>query len=440
MARILIVEDDDLQRQALADLLRQEGHEVVAFRTGEEALEAFPLFDLALVDLRLPGMDGLALLKALKSRDPEAEVILITAYGTVETAVEAMKQGAYDYITKPLDFEELRLTVERALQRRALEQEVRFLREELSRVQGVPELIAESPAMKEVMSLVARVGPTNATVLIRGESGVGKEVIARAIHQASRRKKGRFVAVSVAAIPETLLEAELFGYEKGAFTGAARAKPGKFELASGGTLFLDEIGDMPLALQVKLLRALQEREIERLGGIRPIPVDVRIIAATHRDLEALIREGRFREDLYYRLNVVTIWVPPLRERREDILPLAHHFLRKYAEETGKPVKGFTREAERLLLEYPWLGNVRELENAVERAVVLTRNAYIGPEDLPMGGRAFASSLRLEDVEREHILRVLRLTQGNLTRAAELLGIHRNTLREKIRRYGLKPPF
>jgi transcriptional regulator with PAS, ATPase and Fis domain len=291
--------------------------------------------------------------------------------------------------------------------------------------------------MKEILSLVYRVAPSQATVLITGESGTGKELLARAIHEASQRK-GRFVAVSCAAIPDTLLESELFGYERGAFTGADRAKPGKFELADGGTLFLDEVGDLPPLLQPKLLRVLQEREVERLGGTRPTKVDVRVVAATNQDLKKKVSEGKFREDLYYRLNVVNINIPPLRERKEDILPLAYHFLKIFREELKKPVEGFTREAERLLLKYNWPGNVRELENAIERAVVLTRKNFIVPEDLPISvDRVEEEPLRLEEVEARHIKRVLDMAGGNMTKASQILCIHRNTLREKMRRYGIR---
>jgi DNA-binding NtrC family response regulator len=439
MARILVVDDEASQRDLLGGILGKEGHEVLAAESGERGLElAQRGVDLALVDLRLPGMDGIETLEKLKELDPSLEVVIVTAYGSVQTAVSAMKRGASDYITKPVDVEELLLLIDRALKRRDLETEVRFLKEELDRVQGGPEIIAESPAMKEVMSLVYRVAQSKATVLVTGESGTGKELISRALHLGSDRKDKRFVALSCSALPENLIESELFGHERGAFTGAVASKPGKLELADQGTLFLDEIGDLSLPVQVKLLRVLQTMEFERLGSNRTIHADVRVVAATNQDLEARIEAKEFREDLYYRLHVVSIHIPPLRDRREDILPGAGHFLRRYAAELGKPVRGFTKEARDALLGYDWPGNLRELENMVERAVVLTRRDLIEPEDLALhresGGEP--SSLRLDDLEARHIERVLRMTGGNMGQAADVMGIHRNTLREKIRRYGI----
>ncbi len=437
--RILVVEDDPGQAQALADFLRARGFQVKTVATRAEACRP-RLVDLALVDLRLPDGNGLEVLRCLKHRDPDVPVILMTAYASIESAVEAMKQGAYDYLTKPLDLARLWITVQRALEHRALHREVRELREELQRFHDLPDLIARSPAMQQVLSLVRRVAPTDTTVLITGESGTGKELVARTLHRLSGRK-GRFVAVSVASLPDTLVEAELFGYERGAFTGAERARPGRFEAAQHGTLFLDEIGELPPAIQVKLLRVLQERTVERLGSHEPIPLDVRLVAATNRNLEQLVREGRFREDLYYRLNVVHIVLPPLRERREDIVPLAEYFLDRFRRELHKPVEGFTREALYALLEYPWPGNVRELQNVIERAVVLTRHSLITPEDLalphPTPGGPERPVPTLEQVEREHIQRVLALTRGNLSEAARLLGIHRNTLRQKLKAWGLR---
>lgn len=438
MRSILIVDDEEPQREALGGYLKKRGFHVLKAGSGEEALELVGQgIDIAIVDLKLPGMDGLELLNRLKRLDPKIEVLVVTAYGSIETAVVAMKSGAFHYLTKPIDLEELNLLIDRAFEKLELEKEVRLLREELKDLKKVPDIVAESPLMKEVLSLIFRVAPTQATVLLTGESGTGKELLARAIHEASPRKNARFVAISCAAIPETLLESELFGYEKGAFTGAERAKPGKFELADRGTLFLDEVGDLPKTLQPKLLRVIQERELERLGGTRPIKTDVRLIAATNQDLEGKVKDGTFREDLYYRLNVVTIRIPPLRERREDVLPLAYHFLKKFSEEIKKPILGFTREAERLLLSYTWPGNVRELENAVERAVVLTRKNYIEVRDLPIASPEMEEEpLRLEEVEAKHIKRVLRMTGGNLSKASEILGIHRNTLREKMKKYRL----
>jgi two-component system NtrC family response regulator len=437
MHKILIVDDEKTQREALAGFLEGENYVTLTAERGEEGIKLSKGVDLVLLDLKLPDMDGLEVLSKIKEEDPEIEVIMLTAYGTIETAVSAIKRGAFDYLTKPIDLEKLLLVIKRALEKKEMEREIRFLREELVRYTGEPLIIAESNKMKEVLSLAVRVAQSSSSVLLYGESGTGKELLARAIHYSSPRRTKRFVAISCAALPETLLESELFGYEKGAFTGAVKSKPGKFEVANGGTLFLDEIGDIPLSIQVKLLRVLQEREIERLGSNEPRKVDVRIISATNQKLEEKIKEGKFREDLYYRLNVVTIEIPPLRERKEDIIPLANHFLEKFKRELGKPIEGFTREARELLLSYNWPGNVRELQNVIERAVVLTRSNLIGKGDLPLPTPREKEEIRtLEDLERKHIERVLRETGWNINRASQILGIHRNTLRLKIRKYGI----
>jgi len=436
MAEILIVEDERAQREALAGYLRKTGHRVTTAASGTEALEGNSVPDVVLLDLRLPDIHGLDLLKKLREKHPDAEIIVITAYGTVRTAVEAMKLGAFDYLTKPVDLDELLLIIGRALEKHERDLEVSFLKEEVEKFRPQTGLIGESAAIKEVLSMIYRVAPSGATVLITGESGTGKELAARTLHAASPRKNRRFVAVSCAAIPESLLESELFGYERGAFTGATRSKPGKFELADGGTLFLDEIGDLPTSLQVKLLRVLQEKEVERLGSTLPRKVDVRIIAATNQDLRKKVEEGSFREDLFYRINTINIHIPPLRERKEDILPLAEFFLRKFSKEMGKDIKGFDREARKALLSYQWPGNVRELINVVERAVVLTRKNIITADLLAL--EPLKSPFpTLEELEREHIKRALDLAGGNLTRASELLGIHRNTLREKLKKYNLR---
>jgi len=436
MAEILIVEDERAQREALAGYLRKAGYKVATVATGTEALEGNSVPDVVLLDLRLPDMHGLDLLKKLREKNLDAEIIVITAYGTVRTAVEAMKLGAFDYLTKPVDLDELLLIIDRALEKHEREMEVNFLREEVERFRPKTELIGESAAIKEVLSMIYRVAPSSATVLITGESGTGKELVARTLHVASPRKNRRFVAVSCAAIPESLLESELFGYERGAFTGATKSKPGKFELADGGTLFLDEIGDLPLALQVKLLRVLQEKEVERLGSTLPRKVDVRIIAATNQDLREKVKEGSFREDLFYRINTINIHIPPLRERKKDILPLAEFFLRKFSREMRKDIKGFDREAKKALLSYQWPGNVRELINVVERAVVLSRKNIITADLLAL--EPLKSPFpTLEELEREHIKKAIELAGGNLTRASELLGIHRNTLRVKIKKYNLR---
>ena len=436
MAEILIVEDERAQREALAGYLRKAGYDVVTAATGKEAFEVKSTPDVVLLDLRLPDMEGIDLLKKLREMNPDTEIIVITAYGTVRTAVEAMRLGAFDYLTKPVDLDELLLIIGRALEKHERDLEVSFLKEEVEKFRPQTGLIGESPAIKEVLSMIYRVAPSNATVLITGESGTGKELVARILHAASPRKDRRFVAVSCAAIPESLLESELFGYERGAFTGATKPKPGKFELAHGGTLFLDEIGDLPISLQVKLLRVLQEKEVERLGSTVPRKVDVRIIAATNQDLRKKVEGGSFREDLYYRINTINIHIPPLRERKEDILPLAEFFLRKFSREMGKDIKGFDREARKALLSYQWPGNVRELINVVERAVVLTRKNII-TADLLMLEQLKSPFPTLEELEREHIKKALKISGGNLTRASELLGIHRNTLREKLKKYNLR---
>lgn len=440
MHKILIVDDEAHQRELLQGSIAREGYSVKTASSGEEAVELVKTegFDVAMVDLKMTGMDGISTLKQIKEVDPDTSVIIMTAYGTVETAVDAMKEGAFDYLTKPLNVTEVKLILKREVERRAILAENRLLREELEEKFSPENIVAESEGMKEVLSTVARVAKADATVLIRGESGTGKEVVARAIHSASLRSEGSFVPVSCAALPETLLEAELFGCEKGAFTGADKRRLGRFELANRGTIFLDEIGDIPLSTQVKLLRVLQAKQFERLGGTAPISVDVRIIAATNQDLEAKIREKTFRDDLYYRLNVVSLEIPPLRERREDILPLADHFLKKYSSQTGKRIEGISRESRDALLRYSWPGNIRELENWVERAVVLSRQEVIATFNLPAQsaqGEEYGQK-SLEGVERRHIERILRETGGNLTRAAQILRIHRNTLRQKIRKLGI----
>ncbi len=439
-AKILVIEDEELQRTELLDLLKEANFHVEGAASGHEALEKLEseYFDIVLIDRRLPDTDGIELLKQIKALDPTIDAIIVTAYGSIDTAVAAIKAGAYDYITKPVDVEELILRINHIVEKRSMEIELRALREELAEKLDI-DFVFKSEQMRRVMDMVSHVAPTSSTVLITGESGTGKEMIARIIHQLSGRR-GRFVAVACPSIPESLIEAELFGYEKGAFTGAVGSKPGKFELADKGTIFLDEIGDMPMFAQAKILRVLQEREVERLGATKARKVDVRVIAATNQNLEELVREGRFREDLYYRINVIHIHIPPLRERKEDIIPLAEHFLKKISTQLHKQVSGFSREAVELLLSYDWPGNVRELENAVERAVVLAKTNLILPQDLPISLKSERrASLKLEDVEKEHIALVLNLTDWNISRAAEILGIHRNTLREKIKRYGLRQP-
>ncbi len=467
-ARILVADDEPSIRWLLERLLRQAGHAVTVVEDGAAALaraSAEP-FDLAFVDIRMPGLDGLEALSRLRVESPETAVIVMTAHGSVRSAVEAMQRGAYDYLAKPFDNDEVLLLVERALSAKALAREVVELRTGIQEVWEFGALVGKSPRMQEVYKTIGRIAGTDVTVLIQGESGTGKEVVARAIHHYSRRAGKPFVAVSCAAIPATLLEAELFGHERGAFTDAHQRRLGKFELANGGTVYLDEVADMGPELQPKLLRVLQEREFERIGGADPIRVDVRVVAATNRDLEAMIRDGRFREDLYYRLNVVSLTLPPLRERREDIPFLVDHFLAKYAGELGE--RALSADALDRLLAYAWPGNVRELENVIQHAMVMAGGGVILPEHLPitpgagapppregtleqliqakldecvrgLGSREAANlyELVLGLVERPLLRAVLRETGGNQLRAAALLGINRNTLRKKLRALGLK---
>ncbi|MFN3476031.1 MAG: sigma-54-dependent transcriptional regulator [Candidatus Methylomirabilales bacterium] len=439
---ILVADDDQGHREALERILVKEGYDVLLAEDGRAALDLLrkrPV-DLLLADLKMPGMSGLELLKATKAMNPEVEVIVVTGYGSIEEAVLAMKEGAYDFLTKPVKRVSLLKAIEKALERQTLVRENRALKLRLKEIQTRGGIIGTSPAIQRILDLVQQIAPSSATVLIQGESGTGKEVIAKAIHQGSPRRERPFVKVNCAALPETLLESELFGYERGAFTGAVTSKPGRFELAHGGTLFLDEVGDLSLATQAKLLRVLQEGEFERLGGTKTLQVDVRIVAATNQDLAQAVKEKRFREDLYYRLNVITITLPPLRERREDIPLLAQHFLMLYARRNNKMIKGFSREAFDLLVDYPWPGNVRELENAIERAVVLSRDEVIDVDDLPEalvgeapGERAITIPLGtpLEEVERRLIEETLRHTKGDKTLAAKLLGIASRTIYRKL---------
>ncbi len=450
--RILLVEDDEAQAKILADYLKHKNFEVDTAFSATEALQKFHQgsFELVLLDWRLPDEDGLTLLPKIKEKAPFTQVIMLTAFATVERAVEAIKRGAYHYLTKPVNLEELLLIIEKALKESRLEREVELLRarlEELSPPQ-TPEIVAQSPYMKEILRLAAKVAQTDATVLILGESGTGKEVLANLVYQLSPRQNKPFLKINCAAIPEGLLESELFGHEKGAFTGADKAKPGLFELAHHGTLFLDEIGDLPLPLQAKLLRVLQDGTIRRLGSLKEIRVDVRIIAATNKDLEEMVKDGSFREDLFWRLNVFTLKIPPLRERKEDILPLAEAFLQKFSRKHGKDLRGFSREALEALLSYHFPGNVRELENIVERAVILAENEIITKEDLPplLKGQteaipALLKTLPLPEavalLEKERLKEAMLNANGVKTRAAELLGISERVLRYKLAKYGLE---
>jgi DNA-binding NtrC family response regulator len=445
--RILIVDDEESQRRQLAGFLKKQSFNVTTADSGAEAINLCrdKSFEIALIDLKMPGMDGIELLKKLKESSPEIQVIMMTAYGSVETAVEAMKLGAYHYVNKPVNLDELKLNISKALESHHLLMENKYLKEELEQRYRDLQIIGESKGIKEVLSTVSRVAKTNSTVLLRGESGTGKELVARAIHGLSDRAHKRFVAVSCAALPETLFESELFGHEKGAFTGAIKSREGRFELADGGTLFLDEVGDIPLETQVKLLRVIESQEFERLGGKETTKVDVRIISATNHDLERKIREKSFREDLYYRLNVISVFIPPLRERREDILLLVDHFIKKANQKCGKAIKGITPAVKDIILNYDWPGNVRELENVIERGVVLSRTDVIDKSDLPYLGlvtdrtleNTSAASLSMKDVEKNHILKVLKRNSWNLIKSAEILGIHRNTLRLKMKEYGIE---
>jgi DNA-binding NtrC family response regulator len=437
--KILIVDDELVVRDSLGKWFTSEGYTARPTGSAREALEAIQQmeFDIALIDIKMPGMDGMELQSRLHEADPELTVIIMT--GSVETAVQALKHGAYDYITKPVDPDELSHLVANALEHKRARREVVRLRENLQEVFPSTELIGKSAAMKKVTELIEMVAPTEATVLITGESGTGKEVVARAIHAAGPRRYMPMVTIHCGALTETLLESELFGHEKGAFTGAQYRKKGKFEIADGGSVFLDEISDISLKTQTDLLRVLQEKEIVRVGGNQQIKVDFRCIAATNKNLEALVKEGTFRPDLYYRLHVFCIDLPPLRERRDDIPLLVNHFLNKFCMATSRAMPQLSAEALEVLMRHDWPGNVRELENAVERALVVGRGPEIRPADFsfqfqadePKGGKT------LDDVERAHIERILRETQHNLSRAARILDIDRTTLYNKLRRYGLR---
>jgi DNA-binding NtrC family response regulator len=445
---ILLVDDEPVQREMIEGYLKKQGFELTAADNAERALGLFrqDAFDLVLTDQKMAKMSGLELLQAVHAINPETPVILITAFGTIEAAVAALKQGAVDYLTKPLNLDELLHRIRLVSDRSRIVTENRELREALRERYRIEGVIGESGPMLDVISLVRRVAPSEATVLIRGESGTGKELIAKAIHFASPRAGGPLVKVNCAALPEALLESELFGHEKGAFTGAVTSRQGRFELANGGTLFLDEIGDLPLHLQAKLLRVLQEREYEKVGSSRPVKVNVRILAASHRPLEDLIKAGQLREDLYYRLNVVTILIPPLRERRSDLSLLIDHFLRRFAEKNGKTIRGLGHEAREILLRYDYPGNVRELENIIERAVVLTRDDVIGINDLPLTvqepeiadrDRETNLTVAVEALERRMIRDALARSDGVQTRAAELLGMSERGLRYKMIKYGFR---
>ena len=439
-AGLLIVDDELIVRDSLSKWFREEGYEVIAAESAKDALErmAERHFDLALVDIKMPGTDGVELQRRMHEIDPDMVVIIMTGYASVETAVTALKNGAYDYVSKPFDPEDIAHTLRNALAHKHAERENVRLRETLATVAGPKELVGQSPAMMRVLEAIQTVGPTEATVLITGESGTGKELCARAVHAASNRRFNPFVVIHCGALTETLLESELFGHEKGAFTGAQYRKKGSFEVAEGGTVFLDEIGDISLKTQTDLLRVLQEREITRVGSTHPIHVDFRCVAATNKDLEALIEEGKFRPDLYYRLNVFQIKLPPLRERRSDIPLLVDVFMRKFSAAMSKRITRVAPEAMELLDNYPWPGNVRELENAVERAMVVAQEPELRAQDFSLKLTAPEPEPRtLEDAERAHILAVLEACHGNQSMAAGILDIDRVTLHNKLKKYGWK---
>jgi DNA-binding NtrC family response regulator len=447
--RILIVDDEANARTALAELLRDEGYSVETAADGFKALPKLEEFapDLVLTDLNMPGMDGIELMRKARARDPEIVAVVMTAYGAVDTAVSAMRQGAADYITKPINIDELTLVLERALERRRLRAETGQLRERLAQRHRVSNLVGSSPPMQEVVDTVLQVAPSRASVLITGESGTGKELIAAALHEHSPRARGPFVKLHCAALAETLLESELFGHERGAFTGAVARRDGRFQQADGGTLFLDEIGEISPAIQVKLLRFLQTHEMTRVGGNQTIKVDVRVVAATNRNLPQRVKDGLFREDLFYRLNVVSIEMPPLRARPSDIPLLAMHFLARYAAENGKTITGFTDETLERLVRHSWPGNVRELENVIERAVVVARGEAIRAEDLgpslATGEEAAEGAMpripgaTMAELERYAILKTLEHTGGSTSRAAEILGISTRTIQYRLQDYQKK---
>lgn len=451
---ILIVDDEAPQRVILSGFLKQKKYKILEAASPEEAKKIADsnLIDLILSDLKMPGGSGIDLLREIKKINPEIQLVIITAHGTIENAVEAMKEGAFDYLIKPVNLDELDLLIRKIFERKNLISENKYLKEQLNEKYGIKGLIAYSKAMDDVLNLAARVADSKATVLIRGESGTGKEVLAKAIHFASTRAENPFVAVNCAALNENLLESEMFGHEKGSFTGADKQKQGRFEIADTGTLFLDEVGDLPASTQIKLLRVLQEGHFERVGGTTTLNTDVRIISATNRNIEQLISENRFREDLYYRLNVVTINIPPLRERKEDLVHLIDHFIKKYIADTKKEKAEFSKEAMDLLMKYDYPGNVRELENIVHHSIVLARNEIITTDDLPMNLKTLTSETRdvpiatdenlsfteqVDNLEKRLIFEALDKTGGNQTKAAKMLGISERNLRYRLNKWGMK---
>ena len=447
---LLIVDDEQGQREILSGYLKKKGYTVYTASSGTEGIQSvknYPI-DIIISDFKMPDKTGIEVLEAVKSINPEISFVMVTAFGTIENAVKAMRLGAYDYLAKPIDLDELDILLERIIEHKNLKSENQYLKQQLEERFKISSIISQSPRMEEAVNLAARVAESKATVLITGENGTGKEVLAKAIHFISPRKNNPFIAVNIPALSENLMESEIFGHERGAFTGADKMKKGRFELANKGTIFLDEIGDVPLPMQVKLLRVLQEQQIERVGGTETIPIDVRIIAATNQDLEKKIKEGTFREDLFYRLNIVAIKIPPLRERKEDILPLIEFFLLKYANENKKETFTISKEAVDQLMKYSYPGNVRELENSIERAVVLARGNTLTQNDLPMSIKGFireeVSELtegnlveKVEALERKLILNALTKSNGNQTQAGKLLGLTERNLRYKLQKYGIR---
>lgn len=448
---ILIVDDEDAQRNILKGYLEKKGYRIFSASSGNEGIKSVRenVIDIVLSDFKMPDKTGLEVLEEVKKINPEISFVILTAYGTIENAVKAMRLGAFDYISKPVDLDELDLMIERIIENRNLRSEIQILKGQLKEKFKIEFFISQSTKMEEVLSMASRAADSKATVLITGESGTGKEVLAKSIHYVSNRKDKPFIAVNVPALPATLLESELFGHEKGAFTGAEKTKKGRFELADGGTIFLDEIGDIPINLQVKLLRVLQEHQIERVGSTESISIDVRIIAATHQNLEQKITDGNFREDLYYRLNIVSLNIPPLRERKEDILPLIEHFVEKYSKENGKQKLSLSKETVDTLIKYNYPGNVRELENIIERAVVLSRSHTITLNDLPNVVKGFKAEKEIpvnedmtlieqvEELEKKLIFDALTKSNGNQSQAGRILGLTERNLRYKMQKYGIK---
>jgi two-component system, NtrC family, response regulator PilR len=450
---ILIIDDEKGQRDILSAILGKEGYRVLTVPGGREALDALEHaeFDLLLTDLKMQGMNGMELMERVLADNPSQCVVMMTAHGTIDSAVEAMKKGAFDYLEKPLERDDLILTLQRAFERIMLLKENRVLHKKLAETKALPNMIGDHPKMLEVVRMINKIAPTSTTVLIYGESGTGKELVARAIHDSSPRKDNAFFAINCAAIPDSLIESELFGHEKGSFTGAGTREIGIFEAAEGGTVFLDEIGEMNVAMQAKLLRTIQEKEIRRVGGKLNLPVDVRIISATNKDLEQETKRGAFREDLFYRLNVIRITLPPLRERGNDIVTLANFFLKKYSASCGIPVKGIGKPALKILLEYSWPGNVRQLESVIERGVLMAETDYIQPEDLPaevhqeaalLGRLPFefpAEGISIDGLERDLIVKAMQRADWVISKAAPLLGMSYKTLQYRLEKFGIAKP-